>query len=179
VKLDQGHGWGYRYFQSAWGVIPILAGCAMTSRATFVEPLTPFAGAAAFLSLLLIVPLQLSQMEEFVSDHQALIPPPRRPGNNVYFVDQHGGSYIADAIQIDPLLRDQDLRLASRGPNLDAALVRQNWPGAVRVDRQFFVEQWHLGPVDRRRAGGAAEPAAHFELHFDSANERRAGPPMQ
>ena len=32
VRFDQGHGWGYRYFHSAWGVIPILAGCAMTPR---------------------------------------------------------------------------------------------------------------------------------------------------
>src|SRR5258708_28116678 len=25
VSLDQGHGWGYRYFHGAFGVIPILA----------------------------------------------------------------------------------------------------------------------------------------------------------
>jgi hypothetical protein len=62
------------------------------------------------------------------------------------------------------------LCLASRGPTLDAALVMQNWPGAVRLGRPLSVEQWHLGPVDRRKSDGAAGLGAHFELHFDSAN---------
>jgi hypothetical protein len=30
--FDQEHGWGYRYFHSAWGVVPILAAYAMTAR---------------------------------------------------------------------------------------------------------------------------------------------------
>ena len=33
VRFDQGHGWGYRYFHSAWGAVPILAGCAMKGKA--------------------------------------------------------------------------------------------------------------------------------------------------
>src|SRR6202021_894032 len=37
VRFDQGHGWGYRYFQSAWGAVPILAACARTDRSA-AEP---------------------------------------------------------------------------------------------------------------------------------------------
>src|SRR5207237_7328643 len=29
VPYDQGHGWGYRYFHAAWGVLPLLAAGAL------------------------------------------------------------------------------------------------------------------------------------------------------
>jgi len=61
VELDQGHGWGYRYFHSAWGVLPILAACAITRQESHA-PLTCFAGATAILSVLLLVPLQMKQI---------------------------------------------------------------------------------------------------------------------
>ncbi|HEY4970861.1 MAG TPA: hypothetical protein VII35_13220, partial [Steroidobacteraceae bacterium] len=44
VRFDQGHGWGYRYFQSAWGAAPILAACAMTDRSDAGGRLVSFAG---------------------------------------------------------------------------------------------------------------------------------------
>src|SRR5205823_3017327 len=81
VRFDQGHGWGYRYFHSAWGVIPILAGCAMTDRAQANSRLVSFAGAAAILSLLIMVPFQLNQIDGFISGQLAQLRAPRRPGN--------------------------------------------------------------------------------------------------
>jgi hypothetical protein len=150
VTLDQGHGWGYRYFHSAWGVIPVLAACAMTPVPARGR-LAAFAGAAAVLSLLVVVPLQMTQIERVIARQLAQLESPRRPGNNVYFIDPGGGFYVADMIQIDPLLRDPDLLLASRGARLDAELVRQNWPQAVRVSAFPWVDQWYLGPTDQRR----------------------------
>lgn len=32
VRYTQGHGWGYRYFHSAWGVLPILATGALLKK---------------------------------------------------------------------------------------------------------------------------------------------------
>ena len=156
VNLDQGHGWGYRYFHSAWGAIPILAGCAMSGRNDSDDRLVAFAGAAAILSLLLIVPLQLSQIDGFIAQHLAQLPPARRPGNNVYFIRPRGGFYLADMIQCDPGLRSQDLLLVSYGPQQDAAFIRAHWPDAVEIGAGRWGEQWYLGPIDRSFAFPAA-----------------------
>jgi hypothetical protein len=166
VTLDQGHGWGYRYFHGAFGVIPILAGCAMTSRSGPQEKLASFAGAAAVLSLLILVPFQMSQIHGFIARHLTLVPPPRRPGNNVYFIQPDRGFYIADMIQCDPRLRSPDLLLNSRGRALDAELIRQNWPHAVKLRVGVGVEQWYLGPVDQRRATPGQPGGPHFVLAF-------------
>jgi hypothetical protein len=152
VRFDQGHGWGYRYFHSAWGVVPILAGCAMTDRTQANSRLVSFVGATAMLSLLLIVPLQLSQIDRFISEHLLQLGPPKRPGNNVYFIHPQGGFYVADMIQFDPWLRNQDLLLVSHGRELDMQFVRQNWPGAAKVSSSLAADQWYLGDEDRRRA---------------------------
>jgi hypothetical protein len=148
---DQGHGWGYRYFHSAWGVIPILAGCAMTARPESNGRLAAFAGAAAMLNLMLVVPVQMMQIEAIIARHSAQLPAPQRPGNNVYFVHEPGGFYVADLVQSDPQLRDDDLILFSRGTELDAQLRQQNWPMAALVAQTVGVEEWNLGPKDQRQ----------------------------
>ena len=150
VKFDQGHGWGYRYFHPAWGVVPILAACAMTERFAANTKLVTFAGATAILSLLVIVPFQLNQIQRFISAHLAQLGPPRRPGNNVYFVHPLGGFYVADMVQFDPFLRDQDLLLVSHGPELDGQLISQNWPNAVKISSTRAADQWYLGREDHR-----------------------------
>jgi hypothetical protein len=150
VRFDQGHGWGYRYFHSAWGVVPILAGCAMTDRGQANSRLVSFAGATAILSLLFIVPFQMSQIDRFISEHLAQLGSTRRPGNNVYFIHPQGGFYVADMIQSDPWLRNQDLFLVSHGREFDAQLVRQNWPDAVQLSSSPAADQWYLGFADQR-----------------------------
>jgi hypothetical protein len=150
VGFDQGHGWGYRYFHSAWGVVPILAGCAMTGRSQANLRLVSFAGAAAALSLLFVVPFQMLQIEQFMSQHLAQLAPPKRPGNNIYFVHPLGGFYVADMVQFDPLLRNRDLLLVSHGAVLDAQMIQRNWPSAVKVSSERAAEQWYLGSEDQR-----------------------------
>jgi hypothetical protein len=161
IAFDQGHGWGNRYFHSAWGVIPILAGIGMSNRSQANLRLVSFAGAAAILSLILVIPLQLSQIEKMISSHRAQLAAPRRPGNNVYFVHPRGGFYAADLVQIDPMLRNPDLILVSRGTPLDTEMVLANWPAAVKIGGSAVFDQWYLGADDRRRATGADS-----DLHF-------------
>jgi hypothetical protein len=164
VRFDQGHGWGYRYFHSAWGVIPILAGCLMAGRRQGSLKLVSFAGAAAILSLVIIVPFQLSQIEGFVSAHLAQVAQPKRPGNNIYFIHPLAGFYIADMVQFDPLLRTQDLLLVSHGAELDARMVRENWPDAVKLAGGQAAEQWYLGPTDVRAPVPGSRNAKQFVL---------------
>jgi hypothetical protein len=151
VRFDQGHGWGYRYFHSAWGVVPILAGCAMSDRPQTNVRLVSFAGASAALSLLLLIPFQLRQIDQFISQHLAQLAPPIRPGNNIYFIHPLGGFYMADMVQFDPLLRNKDLMLVSHGAELDTQLIQRNWPDAVKTSGGRAADQWYLGVEDRRR----------------------------
>lgn len=121
--------------------------------------LISFAGASAVLSLLLLIPLQMRQIDQFIAQHLAQLAPPRRPGNNIYFIHPLGGSYLADMIQVDPLLRNEDLLLVSHGAVLDIQMIQRNWPGAVRVSGNRAADQWYLGTEDRRQAiqGSKAE----------------------
>jgi hypothetical protein len=164
VIFDQGHGWGYRYFHSAWSAVPILAACAMANRSEADSRLISFAGALAILSLLLIVPFQMIQIEGFISEHLSQLDPPRRPGNNVYLIHPLGGFYAADMIQSDPFLRNQDLLMVSHGAELDAQLIRQNWPNAVRVSTGRVADQWYLGAEDQRLSIPAGKHQRQFVI---------------
>jgi hypothetical protein len=172
VRFDQGHGWGYRYFHSAWGAVPILAGCAMTARSDnrfdtrsdAQLSLVSFAGAAAILNLLVVMPFQMHQINEIISQHLAQLPMPKRPGNNVYFVHPRGGFYVADMVQTDPLLRNSDLYLVSHGSELDAQLIRRNWPSAVQLAGGRASDQWYLGTKDQRVPIPGEEDQKHFVL---------------
>jgi hypothetical protein len=150
VPFDQGHGWGYRYFHSAWAAVPILAACAMTAYSQKQPRIVAFAGAAALLSLVISMPLQMDQISQVITQHLAQLPRPLTPGNNIFFIHPKGGFYVADMVQIDPLLRDRNLTLVSRGSQLDTELVQENWPTAVKVFAGQSSDQWYLGPEDRR-----------------------------
>ena len=121
----------------------------MTRKAEADLRLTSFAGAACILSFLLILPLQMHQIEHFVSRHLAQLPRPKRPGSNIYFISPGGGFYMADMIQIDPMLRTPDLLLVNRGARSDADLVQGNWPNAIKIADGKWGEQWYLRPTDQ------------------------------
>jgi hypothetical protein len=164
VRFDQGHGWGYRYFHSAWGVVPILAGCALADRPQTDGRMVPFAGATAILSLLFLIPFQMNQIDQFITQHLAQLAPPRRPGNNIYFIHPLGGYYLADMIQVDPLLRNTDLFLVSHGAVLDMQMIQRNWPEAVKVSGSRAADQWYLGSKDRRQAIAGSKDEKQFVI---------------
>jgi hypothetical protein len=131
----------------------------MAGRRPTEQRLVAFAGAAAILNLLVVVPYQMRQIGDVIARHSAQLPAPRRPGGNVYFIHDGPGFYLPDLVQSDPLLRGADLFLYSRGPKLDAALRQQNWPDAMLIERAPGVEEWHLAARERllpAYAGAAA-----------------------
>jgi hypothetical protein len=138
----------------------------MTGRPGSNGRFAAFAGAAALLSLFVIVPFQTKQIDTMISRHLAQLPELRRPGNNVYFISLPGGFYSADLVQMDPFLRDEDLILNSRGPELDAELRRQNWPTATLAGAGFHVEEWNLGPKDQRRSPPDSSGRRAFEIAY-------------
>jgi hypothetical protein len=117
IPFDQGHGWGYRYFHSAWGALPILAALGAVKLAASAE------GSRAsqqlllltLLSLVIANGLRLAQMSELVASHLAQFPP-RVEGERRTMLHNGRGYYARDLIQNDPWLRGRDIVfLASPG----------------------------------------------------------------
>jgi hypothetical protein len=144
----------------------------MTDHSNARRRLASFAGAAAILNLLIVMPFQMRQISEVISQHLAQLPAPKRPGNNVYFIHPRGGFYVADMVQIDPLLRERDLLLVSRGAELDAQLIRRNWPNAIKIASQPAADQWYLGPQDQRVPIPGKSGQRHFVFVHDSVADQ-------
>jgi hypothetical protein len=137
VPYDQGHGWGYRYFHSAWLTIPLFAAAAVHAGDAALAGAAPrargYAAACAFLGLLAITPFLAVQMERFVRGHLEQLPATARGAARVVIIDTSYGFYSEDLVQNDPFLRDAVLRLASRGREADEAMMRQRFPHLRRL----------------------------------------------
>ncbi|HRE16060.1 MAG TPA: hypothetical protein PLW86_03205, partial [Rhodocyclaceae bacterium] len=111
VRFDQGHGWGYRYFHSAWGVLPIFAALGamklVEREGTVVRAqllvLTLF-------SLTALNALRLVQVNDFMIQHLAQFPP-RLEGGKRIVLHNGRGYYAYDLIQNDPWLRGNEIVL--------------------------------------------------------------------
>lgn len=150
VIFDSGHGWGFRYFHSAWLCLPLLAAAAMkkfemtpASGAHAAEPaVRRFVVACALLSFVVGIPLRAEQMHQFTGDHLGQLPEPRPPGPRVVVVDPQFDLYGLDLVQNDPFLRGDEVRFLSYGPDANARLVGALRPGYERSAFTFRGEVW-------------------------------------
>ena len=113
IRFDQGHGWGYRYFHSAWGVLPVLAAAGALKLAAVPSEgvrWTRMLVATALLSLLAANGLRLFQMGSFMADHLAQMPP-ATPAQSSIVMHNGRGYYAYDLIQNDPWLRGNSITL--------------------------------------------------------------------
>ena len=142
VSFDQGHGWGFRYFHSAWLALPLFATAALRQSAS----LAGYLAASAALSLAALTPFQALQVERFVARHLSQLPGTTRGEPRVVFIDPAGGYYNWDLVQNDPFLRQPVIRLISRKPELDRAMMSSRFPEheMLFVDRRGAV--WGLPP---------------------------------
>lgn len=109
IRFDQGHGWGYRYFHSAWGVLPVLAARGVT-KLVAAEGVIALrrVGMLTLMSLLAANGLRLAQMGSFMGEHLAQFPP-RVESNRTIVLHNGRGYYAKDLIQNDPWLRGNQL----------------------------------------------------------------------
>ncbi len=148
VPFDQGHGWGYRYFHSAWFVLPLFAAAALISKPDQPDPgrsrFVALVGTLAVLSLVIITPLRLAQVNSFV-DRQLGQLPELDPGvRQVVFIDGHSGYYVPDLIQNDPFLRGPRIIMASHGHPADSAVMARHFPNARLTQRQPNFSVWQV-----------------------------------
>jgi hypothetical protein len=144
VPWDQGHGWGYRYFHSAWGVLPLLAAVALLEPRPDGERFTRAMLAAALASLLLATPLRLFQVRSFMDRHLAQIPPAPGTGFSVTFVRPNRGFYTVDMVQNDPFLRNDRWMFYSRGDAEDARFAHQLSADARPVASSEAATVWEI-----------------------------------
>lgn len=158
VPVDQGHGWGYRYFYSAWMVLPILAAGALTrtkgaAKASVFEDeyAHKFVVACALTFLVAGVGLRALQIHAFISADLRQLPAYRGTERRVVFVNARKAFYGPDLVQNDPWLRGPEIRMLSYGPKSDTSVIRYYFPKFHEVYADSHGTVWSAAarPVAR------------------------------
>jgi hypothetical protein len=159
IPADQGHGWGYRYFHSAWIALPILAAGAITPvRVARHDAVTlphkhgirffedagsrAFVVACALLTLIGGIGYRAVEMHDFISQHESQVPSYDGRERRVVIIDPSFSFYGVDLVQNDPWLRGEVIRMFSHGPAADAQMMRKYFPDMRRVHMDEFGSVW-------------------------------------
>jgi hypothetical protein len=177
VPPDQGHGWGYRYFHSAWMALPLLATAALfrpvgmqravpepvaTGAASFEDPETKaFVTACILLTLVVGVGYRAYEMEDFLAYDLSQLPHYHGTEPRVVILDIRSSFYGGDLVQNDPWLRDPETRMISHGPDADREMMAQYYPTFHMVHSGRYGAVWSAAPVPPRAAESGGDAAHH------------------
>jgi hypothetical protein len=150
IPVDQGHGWGYRYFHSAWMVLPILGAAAFTPTTSNPEDTKftldadgiCFVVACALLSLILGTGLRARQMQSFIAEHERQVPQYQGTERRVVILNPTSGYYGFDLVQNDPWLRSDVIRLITHGGAQDAQMMHDHFQDMRKVYQDNFGSVW-------------------------------------
>jgi hypothetical protein len=158
VPVDQGHGWGYRYFHSAWMALPLLACAALYAPARNHEPrrdpadsstgvaLRPDVGGyvitCAVLTLVFGIGWRAWQMQAFMASDLSQQPHYRGTERRIVFIDYVTSFYGGDLVQNDPWLRGNVIRMLTHGAVEDTKMMARNYPGWHKVYADRFGAVW-------------------------------------
>lgn len=154
---DQGHGWGFRYFHSAWMALPLLAAGALTPRIANAEPgaaedngsLVAFVALTSLLMLVTGVGLRAVQIDGYIREHLAQLPAYTGRETRVVFIDPRTTVYGGDLVQNDPFLRGDVVRMLRLNPTAVPEAVQFLHPGFYRVYSDSHGEVWSNGASAR------------------------------
>jgi hypothetical protein len=154
VPVDQGHGWGYRYFHSAWMALPLLATAALFRPArTPREPNSPawlfedrqtkgFVAACILLTLIFGVGFRAWQLQNFMARDLSQLPQYKGTERRVVILDGRFSFYGADLVQNDPWLRGNEIRMYSHGAAADQQIMTRYYPELHRVYVDRYGAVW-------------------------------------
>jgi hypothetical protein len=159
VPADQGHGWGFRYFHSAWLVLPVFAAAALSSRPeehaslarnTAGRTLAPYVHATSLLSLVVLVPYFGFQVQSFITAHLAQEPTAEAGEPRLVIISPVMQYYAQDLAQNDPFLREPVIRMVTRGRAEDERMIERNFPDLVLLSKSYKGTVWGrpAHPVD-------------------------------
>jgi hypothetical protein len=141
VPFDQGHGWGYRYFHSAWFVLPLFAAALVSqpSQAWIRSVMLP----AVLFSCVLGTGLRAYQVRTFMDAQLAQIPSLPNPGHEreVVFVRSRG-YYMVDLVQNDPFMGTERWILLSLGDAADTHLAKTMLKGGRLISLDNLTAVW-------------------------------------
>jgi hypothetical protein len=162
VPVDQGHGWGYRYFHSAWAALPLLATAALyrpvgAAQSTggalqmFADPDSrTFVTGCALLSLILAVGFRAVQMRGFLAMDIKQVPHYAGTERRVVILSGRFSFYGADLVQNDPWLRGSEIRMYSHGPAPDVRMMTEHYPELHQVYDDQYGTVWSMAPIPAR-----------------------------
>jgi hypothetical protein len=154
VPVDQGHGWGYRYFHSAWMALPLLATGALFHPARtpsearshsrlFEDAETKtFVAACALLTLVFGVGFRAWQMEDFMARDLSQVPQYTGTERRIVILESGHSFYGGDLVQNDPWLRLNEIRMFSHGEASDERMMAQYYPELHRVYADRYGTVW-------------------------------------
>jgi hypothetical protein len=154
VPVDQGHGWGYRYFHSAWMALPLLATAALFQPARFAgEASLPtrlfednetkcFVLACILLTLVFGVGFRAWQMQEFLAHDISQVPQYTGTERRVVILNGRFSFYGADLVQNDPWLLGNEIRMYSHGASADQRMMAQYYPEFQMVYSDRYGTVW-------------------------------------
>ena len=154
VPVDQGHGWGYRYFHSAWMALPLLATAGLfrlarspkevNSPAPLFEDCETkdFVAACILLTLIFGVGFRAWQMEDFISRDLNQVPQYKGVEWQVVILDGRSSFYGADLVQNDPWLRGNEIRMYSHGASADEQMMARYYSDLRRVYADRYGTVW-------------------------------------
>jgi len=157
VPADQGHGWGYRYFHSAWMALPLLATAALFRPAQtpreanlpvrlFEDSETKgFVAACILLTLVIGVGFRAWQLQGFMARDVSQVPQYKGTERRVVILDGRFSFYGADLVQNDPWLRGNEIRMYSHGAAADEQMMMQYYPELHRVYADRHGTVWSQG----------------------------------
>ena len=153
VPVDQGHGWGYRYFHSAWMALPLLATGALfrparirreaSSHSLFEEGETKsFVATCMLFTLVFGVGFRAWQMEDFMARDVSQVPQYTGTERRIVIVEGRHSFYGGDLVQNDPWLRLNEIRMYSHGAAADERMMAQYYPELHRVYADRYGTVW-------------------------------------
>ncbi|HTY93871.1 MAG TPA: hypothetical protein VMC02_08285 [Steroidobacteraceae bacterium] len=161
VPPDQGHGWGYRYFHSAWLTLPLLATAALfrpvgpggepragagPARSFEDDDSRAYVTACILLSLVFGVGYRAWEMQEFMAYDLNQLPHYAGTGRRVVILDPELMFYGGDLVQNDPWLRGNEIRMMSHGVAADRQLMAQYYPDMHQVFADHHGWVWSAKP---------------------------------
>jgi hypothetical protein len=177
VPVDQGHGWGYRYFHSAWMALPILATAAMfrpieprdsrresphgVSRIFEEAAVKSYVTACIVLTLIFGIGWRAWQIQEFVTNDLRQLPHYSGTERQIVIINGKHSFYGADLVQNDPWLRGNVIRMYSRGAAVDAKMMAEYCPNLRQVYADRYGTVWSEASALR---GSLASHASNIAL---------------
>jgi len=150
VPVSQGHGWGFRYFHSAWFVLPLFAaaaiagpsGSGVSGGAARSGIVGRYVQGAALGGLLVITPYFVWQVHGFIEAHLAQLPSSDHGRPRVLIISPFMGYYSQDLVQNDPFLRDPVIRMITHGRKNDEAMMARHFPELELLSRDYRGSVW-------------------------------------